>query len=57
MNGFVMKVMDTMISKDFSGGIELENMRERVKQLGGEFHIVTTDGFRIQIILWKGETS
>ena len=46
-----------MISKDFSGGIGLENMRERVKQLGGEFHIVTTDGFRIQIILWKGETS
>ncbi|CDD35885.1 putative histidine kinase-related ATPase [Roseburia sp. CAG:309] len=53
----ILKDNGTMISKDFSGGIGLENMRERVKQLGGEFHIVTTDGFRIQIILWKGETS
>ena len=46
-----------MIQEDFSGGIGLENMQERVKQLGGEFHILTTDGFRIQIILWKGEKS
>ena len=53
----ILKDNGTMIREDFSGGIGLENMRERVKQLGGEFHIATTDGFRIQIILWKGETS
>lgn len=54
---FILKDNGTNIAKDFSGGIGLENMQERVIQLGGDFHILTSDGFRIQIILWKGETS
>ena len=51
----IIKDNGTSIPKDLLGGIGLENMKERVQQLGGQFRIITTDGFRIQAILWKGE--
>ena len=40
-------------SKDYSGGIGIENMRERVRKLGGSFNINTDDGFRINVSVMK----
>ncbi len=43
----------TDIPNDFIGGIGISNMRERVRNLNGNFNISTSNGFRINISIMK----
>lgn len=50
---FVIEDNGTEIPLDFTGGIGITNMKERVKLVNGNFNISTKNGFRINISIMK----